>query len=146
MLESFYDWRAYNRFKLTCCVDNILVLSNCCNNLTPLCIAYSFTMTFKLSMHESVKIIPLAIASRLVVLLFSGTIQIFTSPYDTSAQLLQPTRAVDLLAFDKLVYHWCAALANWDGAYFTHIAESGYRTEQFYAFFPFLPWLLRLVS
>jgi len=38
------------------------------------------------------------------------------------------------------------SLANWDGVYFSRIAECGYEYEQFQAFFPLLPLLSRHIS
>ncbi|KAF1780680.1 GPI mannosyltransferase 2 [Phytophthora cactorum] len=42
-----------------------------------------------------------------------------------------------------------AALSNWDGVYFSHIALNGYDFEHFHAFFPLYPllarWLARLL-
>lgn len=37
-------------------------------------------------------------------------------------------------------------LAVWDSAFFVRIAQCGYEYEQFHAFFPLLPLLLRLTS
>ena len=35
---------------------------------------------------------------------------------------------------------------KWDAAYFLKIAEQGYKYKQYMAFFPFYPWLLRILA
>lgn len=67
-------------------------------------------------------------------------------PYDTSGDLLQPNKRSDAKPLDALILRAFAPFANWDGAYFTYIADHGYDTEQFHAFFPLLPSLLSGVA
>ena len=43
----------------------------------------------------------------------------------------------------------CAAVAStavWDSVYYLRIAECGYEYEQTHAFFPLLPWLMRVLA
>ena len=47
---------------------------------------------------------------------------------------------------DVLVHYLFEGLNRWDSQYFTHIAQFGYTYEHLVAFFPFLPWLMTLVS
>ena len=67
----------------------------------------------------------------------------FISDYDTSSFI------------DENRIHlsgWCdwtlekifGGFGKWDAAYFLKIAEQGYKYEQYMAFFPFYPWLLRI--
>lgn len=59
-----------------------------------------------------------------------------------SAMLIQPyDRSNRPAAFPPL-----QALCNWDGVYFTAIAERGYAYEQEFAFFPLLPTLAGALS
>ena len=67
----------------------------------------------------------------------------FISDYDTSSFI------------DENRIHlsgWCdwtlekifGGFGKWDAVYFLKIAEQGYKYEQYMAFFPFYPWLLRI--
>jgi hypothetical protein len=71
------------------------------------------------------------------------------SPYDSSIPLeaAGATGERDAPPLDALVMRTLGPLAHWDGVYFTHLALTGgdYSYEQFYAFFPLLPWCLRVI-
>ena len=49
---------------------------------------------------------------------------------------------------------WCdwtlekifGGFGKWDAVYFLKVAEQGYKYEQYMAFFPFYPWLLRILA
>ena len=52
------------------------------------------------------------------------------------------------------ISRWCdwtlekifGGFGKWDAVYFLKIAEQGYKYEQYMAFFPFYPWLLRILA
>ncbi len=41
---------------------------------------------------------------------------------------------------------WFVGFANWDGVYFKRISEAGYEFEQYFAFFPLFPCLIKACS
>ncbi|KAE8879388.1 hypothetical protein PF005_g7481 [Phytophthora fragariae] len=81
-------------------------------------------------------VVTFAVATRACVMLVALATAAVVTPYDTSSHL--QTGGSPL-----------AALSNWDGVYFSHIARSGYDFEHFHAFFPLYPllarWLARLL-
>ncbi|KAI8052422.1 GPI mannosyltransferase 2 [Syncephalis plumigaleata] len=103
----------------------------------------------------------LAIASRLAVFSLALASHRYISDYDASVDtVLNPTAATTtttttILDNDgngsvKLLEPWLRPFASiylrWDAFYFLHIAEEGYLFEQEHAFFPLLPFLMRLVA
>jgi GPI mannosyltransferase 2 len=84
-----------------------------------------------------------ALASRACLIAWAALTAAALPPYDTSGTLLQPARASDARPLDAAVLALCGHLGNWDGAYFTHLAAGGYTVEQFHAFYPGLPGVLR---
>jgi len=86
-----------------------------------------------------------AAAVRAAVLLVAYAVTAATGgPYDSS-QAIAAAAATPLSAADALVLRAAGHLANWDGVYFLHIAQRGYTSEQFHAFFPGLPLAIRAV-
>lgn len=87
-----------------------------------------------------------ALASRAVVLLFSNLFSWTVGEYDTSSSidlehLLGGTEACRARCWGV------GPLAHWDSVYFLRIAQAGtYEFEQFHAFFPFLPFAIRVLS
>ena len=69
----------------------------------------------------------------------------FISDYDTSSFIDQNRIQIS---------GWCdwtlekifGGFGKWDAVYFLKIAEQGYKYEQYMAFFPFYPWLLRILA
>jgi Mannosyltransferase (PIG-V) len=51
-----------------------------------------------------------------------------------------------LLTGADALAHRLGQLAVWDSVFFVRIAQCGYEYEQFHAFFPLLPTVLRLLS
>lgn len=47
---------------------------------------------------------------------------------------------------DGILARILGSFANWDGVYFSWIAENGYTYEHFHAFFPLYPFLVRVIS
>jgi phosphatidylinositol glycan class V len=46
--------------------------------------------------------------------------------------------------FDSFIRKALSPFLKWDAFYFLHIAQHGYTHEKFYAFYPFLPFLIRV--
>lgn len=100
-------------------------------------------------------IIKFAILSRLAILLLSNIIAHFIiQPYDTSS-LIQyninehgsiHSDGKYLSNYDYFIRNSLYIHASWDSIYFTSIAKEGYVYEQFHAFFPFYPMLMRYLS
>ncbi|ETK86254.1 hypothetical protein F441_09246 [Phytophthora nicotianae CJ01A1] len=76
------------------------------------------------------RVIVFAAATRACVTLLALATSAIVTPYDTSSHLQAGDSSF-------------AALSNWDGVYFSHIALSGYDFEHFHAFFPLYPLLAR---
>lgn len=92
-----------------------------------------------------VSVATVALASRACLIAWAALTAAALTAYDTSGTLLQPPRAGDARPLDTAVLALCGHLGNWDGAYFTHLAAGGYAVEQFHAFYPGLPGVLRAV-
>ncbi|UIZ28864.1 hypothetical protein KXD40_007604 [Peronospora effusa] len=75
-------------------------------------------------------VVTFAVVTRAWVTLLAVLTACIVTPYDTSSHLQ---------ADGSLL----AALSNWDGVYFSHIALHGYDFEHFHAFFPLYPLLMR---
>jgi phosphatidylinositol glycan class V len=76
------------------------------------------------------RVVGFALVSRAFVTLLALATNAIVTPYDTSSHLQAGSSPL-------------AALANWDGVYFSHIALHGYDFEHFHAFFPLYPLLAR---
>ncbi|KAL4094318.1 hypothetical protein PRIC1_009979 [Phytophthora ramorum] len=79
------------------------------------------------------RVVAFAAASRACVTLLALATSAIVTPYDTSSHLQVGASPL-------------AALSNWDGVYFTHIALHGYDFEHFHAFFPLYPLLVRWLA
>ncbi|KAG3115656.1 hypothetical protein PI124_g5512 [Phytophthora idaei] len=81
-------------------------------------------------------VVVFAAGTRACVTLLALATSAIVTPYDTSSHLQAGGSPL-------------AALSNWDGVYFSHIALNGYDFEHFHAFFPLYPllarWLARLL-
>ncbi|KAG6963049.1 hypothetical protein JG687_00006806 [Phytophthora cactorum] len=81
-------------------------------------------------------VVVFAAGARACVTLLALATSAIVTPYDTSSHLQAGGSPL-------------AALSNWDGVYFSHIALNGYDFEHFHAFFPLYPllarWLARLL-
>eukprot|EP00051_Salpingoeca_urceolata_P020367 m.304491 g.304491 ORF g.304491 m.304491 type:complete len:446 (+) comp19604_c1_seq3:1647-2984(+) len=82
------------------------------------------------------RVLVVAVLSRLAVLVLSAVFHAAFDSYDTSSTVPQPTRTQQLFG----------GLAHWDGVFMLEIATNGYAYEQFLAFFPLYPLMLRVVS
>lgn len=68
------------------------------------------------------------------------------TPYDSSvAEDWNSANPLVASGVDAVTRKALQPLANWDGVYFHHIAYHGYKQEQFHAFFPLMPLLMRCV-
>ena len=105
---------------------------------------------------RSAAVVRTAIASRTLVCLVVALSSFVAPAYDDSRSVSdtassptsRPDAASDtapaqLSRGDVLVNNVIGPLANWDGVYFLTIAQHGYQFEQYYAFFPLLPLLMR---
>jgi phosphatidylinositol glycan class V len=89
--------------------------------------------------HGDALVIRTAIWSRILVAIVGTLALNLVGAYDSSTNILLGATIPDSL---PNVYPFTCS-ANWDGAYFTRIAEQGYRYEQAHAFFPLMPLLMR---
>ena len=78
-------------------------------------------------------VVAFAVVTRASVTLLALLTSAIVTPYDTSSHLQSGGSAL-------------AALSNWDGVYYSHIALHGYDFEHFHAFFPLYPLLTRWLS
>ena len=69
----------------------------------------------------------------------------FISDYDTSS-FIDENRIQILGWCDWTLEKIFGGFGKWDAVYFLKIAEQGYKYEQYMAFFPFYPWLLRILA
>ena len=67
------------------------------------------------------------------------------SDYDTSS-FIDENRLQISGWCDGILQKIFGGFGKWDAAYFLRIAEQGYKYEQYMAFFPFYPWLLRILA
>eukprot|EP00053_Salpingoeca_punica_P018044 m.175366 g.175366 ORF g.175366 m.175366 type:complete len:460 (+) comp17345_c0_seq2:299-1678(+) len=90
--------------------------------------------------------VSLAVLSRCCVLTLTAlSFNVFAS-YDRSLALEQAVVATEGSFVDKTLFNLFAGLGTWDGVFFRRIAAFGYEHEQFLAFFPLYPSVVRLVS
>lgn len=82
-------------------------------------------------------IIAIACISRCFVWLFSYVIHHIIEDYDTSSGLLTSTP-------QSAIFNIFGQFIKWDAIYFIGIAENGYKCEQFFAFMPGFPSLIKL--
>ena len=69
----------------------------------------------------------------------------FISDYDTSS-FIDENRIQVSGWCDWILEKIFGGFGKWDAVYFLKIAEQGYKYEQYMAFFPFYPWLLRILA
>ena len=79
------------------------------------------------------RVINTAVASRVLIFVVGNVSVALVGAYDSSSQIV---------VGDAWFPFQCAV--NWDGAWFTRIAERGYTYESEHAFFPLMPLLVRL--
>ncbi|KAK1929202.1 GPI mannosyltransferase 2 [Phytophthora citrophthora] len=79
------------------------------------------------------RVVTFAVVTRAFVTLLALSTSAIVTPYDSSSHLQAGGSPL-------------AALSNWDGVYYSHIALHGYDFEHFHAFFPLYPLLARWLS
>jgi phosphatidylinositol glycan class V len=89
----------------------------------------------KVRMEADSLVLKTAVSSRLLVALVASLSVYLVGPYDSSTKLV-------VLGLPSPLQ--CAA--NWDGAWFTSLADEGYQYEQSHAFFPLMPLTMRVVA
>ncbi|XP_033112903.1 GPI mannosyltransferase 2-like [Anneissia japonica] len=94
------------------------------------------------SMKRNVVII--AFVSRASVLLLQILLNNLVPDHDADAFHYKPSQQLSI--GDIIVEFLFGGLGKWDGAHFLTIAETGYISERQYAFFPFLPFLMKTVA
>ena len=100
-------------------------------------------------MRRRLKVLALALATRVAVLAAATTLDAWLPDYDSSSPLTHRTCSDN--SFITLDYThapaeprgWHKRLVVWDSVFFMQIAKCGYEYEQFHAFFPLLPLLMR---
>jgi len=92
-------------------------------------------------MSDLFRLIRIAILSRFIIWVI-GLVGIFVQDYDTSAHISYQLDE-SMSSIDMLVRSCFGMFANWDGIYFLEISSKGYQFEQFHAFFPLYPFLIR---
>ncbi|XP_031498828.1 uncharacterized protein LOC116263285 [Nymphaea colorata] len=103
---------------------------------------------------DTLRILRIAAASRLAVVVLIVFWRLIASPYDTSASLNPPCLSPVTGAIDhpSRPVRWpviSKAIEDsivWDGVYFVRIAECGYEYEQSYAFLPLLPLCISFLA
>src|SRR5688500_8331356 len=80
----------------------------------------------------------IACISRFIVWLFSYITHRTIQDYDTSSDLL--------LNDNSTIWNIFGQFIKWDAVYFIGIAENAYKCEQFFAFMPGFPILIRLLG
>lgn len=84
---------------------------------------------------------------RIAVTLWAIFMGLVGRPYDTSITLApSPPDAPEIAPLDAYIIFILAPLANWDAVYFAAIARDGYASEEFFAFFPFFAFILRVTG
>jgi hypothetical protein len=96
---------------------------------------------------EVIRVISVALASRVVFLIAGILSDAILPDYDTSSSLHSSSCSETESAENASVFG--AAVASsivWDSVYFERIARCGYEFEHYYAFFPGWPMAMRLAS
>lgn len=83
------------------------------------------------------RVLRTAVASRVVMFVLCFVFSFFPD-FDTSNESYRQS--------DGLIARLFGSFANWDGVYFSWIAEHGYTYEHFHAFFPLYPAIVRVLS
>ncbi|KMZ69600.1 GPI mannosyltransferase [Zostera marina] len=97
-----------------------------------------------------VRVVRIAVISRIIMVAMILLWRFFLHPYDTSAYINPPCLSgVPQRSNPPMWPHVGSVIEGsivWDSVYFVRIAECGYEYEQTYAFFPILPVLISLMS
>lgn len=83
------------------------------------------------------KILRTAVISRIIMFILCYAFSFFTD-FDTSNETYRQS--------DGIIPRVFGSFSNWDGVYFSWIAEHGYTYEHFHAFFPLYPIIVRFLS
>lgn len=83
-----------------------------------------------------------AFASRIVIWAIAMASHAFIQDYDSALELILPIDTAPQRLFKGVL----GVFLRWDSFYFVHQAENGYVFEQAHAFFPLMPWLMRIVA
>ncbi|XP_031572995.1 GPI mannosyltransferase 2-like [Actinia tenebrosa] len=94
-------------------------------------------------MTDEVRIVlRLAFLSRVLILFLQVIFNFLVNDYDSSSTIVRNTTK----SLDKAVIFIFDGFQKWDSVYFLQIAKDGYQYEQYMAFFPLYPWLVRAIS
>lgn len=95
-------------------------------------------------------VIHIAIASRLLLLTLIIFWRSLVTPYDTSASINPNCLSSPIIQSNYIKFPYIASVIQdsivWDSVYFLRIAQCGYEYEQFYAFWPLLPFCIKALS
>ncbi|ORX81291.1 mannosyltransferase [Anaeromyces robustus] len=96
--------------------------------------------------YNNKSIIHYAIQSRLLIWIISLISHIFVNEHDSSASLILYDNNKNSTILDSIIIKLFGVFIRWDSFFFYHIAENGYFFEQETAFFPFLPYMMKILS
>ena len=100
-------------------------------------------------MRRRSRVLALALAVRVAVLAAATVLDAWVPDYDSSTPLSYSAcnskifGATDSLDAPAKPLGWFRHLVVWDSVFIMRIAKCGYEYEQFHAFFPLLPLLMR---
>ena len=100
-------------------------------------------------MGRRLRVVALALAARVAVLVAATLLDAWLPDYDSSSLHPHRTCADSRYSENTKTYappeprSWHKRLVVWDSVFFVQIAKCGYEYEQFHAFFPLLPLLMR---
>ncbi|KAL3159210.1 hypothetical protein ABBQ32_011188 [Trebouxia sp. C0010 RCD-2024] len=95
---------------------------------------------------STTRITCIALVSRMLCSTIAYLAKSFGTAYDSSSglQVLGCSPIVDPSSLRTPGFLRSHSVFVWDSVFFTRVALCGYEYEQYYAFFPFLPGLLRM--
>ena len=83
---------------------------------------------------------------RIVITLWALLMGQVGRAYDTSVLIAPGNTTVENAPLDAMILSFISPLCGWDGVYFAAIARGGYEAEEFFAFFPGFPFVLRIMG
>lgn len=91
-----------------------------------------------------VRITAIVIGCKFIITLVSFITSILIKSYDTTLSIPYHLNEKEWLPLDKPTLTFLGMFSNWDGTYFTYLSSHSYSHDQFYAFFPFYPFVIGL--